>query len=338
MFTQAMFRQLSGSVEQIGFNFDPAIVNANFDYVVVPAANWLNARAEWDWLTALIERLEIPVVTIGLGLQAETTDPTAIKVSESSIRLARTLSRKAPFMSTRGHFTTAFLQSIGIMNVVTTGCPSLYMALEQSRRADGTGDGLVIQSTRYGFTRDFLDRQSVNRTLFEVAARLDADIVFQSEPEEIEFLVYGSDASGLDQPRVADIAKLYGMSDIAQLKQYLSRRGHVYFDIDRWNKYIFDKAVLVGTRLHGAILALNTGISAFLIAHDSRTSELVEFAKIPTMSDAQLYACRNEKEFLDLKISDQQHQYYETRSFSAKIYKSFLESNKVSFYSESVLS
>ncbi len=72
MFTEAIFRLIDEDCAVNRFDFDPSIVNKNFDVVVVPAANWLSEDADWDWLLAKFEKLTIPVIAMGLGLQAKT--------------------------------------------------------------------------------------------------------------------------------------------------------------------------------------------------------------------------------------------------------------------------
>ncbi len=281
-----MYRQLDAVVKQIDFSFDPAIVNENFDAVVIPAANWLNRNDEWDWLTKLIEAVEVPVVTIGIGLQADTTDLGSIAINPSCERLIRLLSKKSPFISTRGFLTTRYLNSIGVMNVVTTGCPSLYMPLTPSRSIAATGSPTVIQSTRYYYSSDLVRGGTLNNMLFNASGLGSYDMVYQSEPEEMEYLFKPGPNIALETPRLAGLAQLYGFSTITQLKSYLDQHGRAFLDLDEWSAYCKSKERVFGTRLHGSIIALNSGTPAILLAHDSRTSEMIDFACIPTVEES----------------------------------------------------
>lgn len=74
MFTNAVFRQIDGELSHIGFSFDPKHINEHFDALVIPAANWINERTDWTWLVDLLEKVDIPVITIGIGLQADSMD------------------------------------------------------------------------------------------------------------------------------------------------------------------------------------------------------------------------------------------------------------------------
>jgi len=42
---------------------------------------------------------------------------------------------------------------------------------------------------------------------------------------------------------------------------------------------------VLGTRFHGAMAAIQSGVPALIITHDSRTQELCEFLNIPFIKD-----------------------------------------------------
>lgn len=320
MFTQAMFRMLNGDVRQIGFGFDPDIINRECDIVVIPAANWLNARAEWDWLTARIEKLSVPVVLFGIGLQADTMDLAGVQVSESAKRLMITIARKSELISVRGHFTAAWLKQQGIDNVVATGCPSIYMSCFEGTRMGGVGP-VAIQSTRYWVTRAFVNSNDPNRLLFEIAGRLALPMIFQSEPEEMEYLIRGKwrDTAAIDLLR-----GLYGLASSDLLENYIRSQGKVFFDLKTWSRFVGTTCGVIGTRLHGAILALNSGVPAVLIPHDSRTAEVAEFAAIPVVP---LEAVRSDMSHRDLQqlleVADVER-YRRVRASNAGVFRDFL--------------
>lgn len=322
MFTQAMYRQLVGQVDHIGFAYDPEVINAVYDHVVIPAANWLNAGANWDWLTDLLEKTEVPVTVIGIGLQAESADLSQARVSESAVRFIKTAARKSAMISTRGHFTRNWLNSIGVKNAVTTGCPSLYMRLAVSNQLPKERLGYVLQSTRYGMEARILQTRDVNRELFRLAGQTDAWMIFQSEMEELRYLVMDQIAEAQEETFETLLPALYGCSDRGALLSYLDRRGKVFFDLDHWATFLQGTHGVIGTRLHGSIVALNAGVPALIVPHDSRTSEVAEFAGIPTLSDLGkvtdgALACAALAE-VDM------HSFVETRSRNAGIYEAFL--------------
>ena len=332
MFTVAMYRQLAGTVMQINFSFNPENINSNYDAVVIPCANWLNSYAEWDWLVERLERLEIPIIPIGLGLQADHTEVSNVKVSASAYRLAHVFARKAKYISVRGDFTASYLRSIGINNIITTGCPSIYMRLGVSENYNPNG-GLAISSTRYYISKNFLKKNDLNRRLFEIAATIRADMIYQSEPEELQYLLYGDPAPLAPTGNHTVLTKLYGFHSLEQLIIYLDKYGHFFTDLNAWQKFVQGKSTIVGTRLHGSILSLNSGVPAVLFTHDSRTSEIAEFACLPT---ANPLVVKTGADLISLPSAEACGRYIDARTRNGKIYRQFLQESGLD-YLESAL-
>ena len=57
--------------------------------------------------------------------------------------------------------------------------------------------------------------------------------------------------------------------------------GKVFFDVSDWMDYYKGFDFVIGTRIHGTMLALQAGTPALCIAHDSRTLELCQTMKMP---------------------------------------------------------
>lgn len=325
MFTNAVFRHIDGELTRIGFSFKPEIINQDFDALVVPAANWINDRTDWTWLTDLLEKVTIPIITIGIGLQSESTDMSKVRVNESSLRLIRLLSRKSKWISCRGNFTRDWLASVGIVNVITTGCPSTYMNLESKSSRYADNDAVILQGTRYWLSSDFINSNDVNRKIYALAGKFNLPMIYQSEAEEIDYLVYSK--SGKDEyvkTKWSALAKLYGFEHEVDIKRYLPEKGRVFFDVDQWSGYVKANAGVIGTRLHGAIVALNSGRPARLIAHDSRTQEVAEFTGIPTLNESDL-SNLNEDEMRKILYDTDLYEYTSKRKISAAVYINFLE-------------
>lgn len=333
MFTQAAYRQLRGTAKNIGFSYVPEAVNRDYDHLVIPAANWLNAKSDFTGLAELIEQTEIPVTVIGLGVQASTQDLSQVVVTDGGIRLARALSAKSPYLSVRGDFTRDWLNSIGIQNVVTTGCPSIYMRLAEQQKCDADGP-LAMQSTRYTLPPRFSDSSSVNREIFRLAGKLDAHMVYQSEFLEMGQLVFGTDAG--DPKGAQYLAALYGLNSHEEAMAYLQRRGHLFHDLQEWSSFLQGTAGVLGTRLHGSIIALNSGVPAVLIPHNSRTSEVVNFAKIPTVSGEQLRDLTEADVRAMLRDADI-GTYLEARKRNGQVYRQFLRDAGLPYREENML-
>ena len=325
MFTTAIFDQIDAEATHVGFGFVPETINARYDALVVPAANWLGSHAQWDWFADLIEKVEIPVITIGIGAQASESRRDRIEWNDSSLRLARVLAAKAPYMSTRGHYTSACLQQLGILNVVTTGCPSIYK--DFPRIASPREEALALQSTRYAISKAFAETPSINQALFQMAFEHRLDMIYQSEPEEMHYLLKGEAADFLsNKHQLAALCTLYGAESPEALIFYLNHHAKLFYDLNAWSRYLQTRSGVLGTRLHGSILALNSGVPAVLIPHDSRTGEMASFADIPTAGLRSFPWTERDMAQIP-EIMDQVGKYEETRLANKAIYRQFLAAN-----------
>jgi hypothetical protein len=283
----------------------------------------------------LLDEVDIPIVPIGLGLQSNHTNVENVGISPSCERLARQLSRKAHQISVRGDFTKAYLNGLGLDNVVTTGCPSIYMRLTETPGYDPDG-GLTILSTRFPMTRAFLASETLNRNLFGFAARQGLDILFQSEIEEMRYL-FAEDKEALFPANFpTGLQELYGFDTPDALVSYLSTQGRSFDVLDEWVAYVQGKAGMIGTRLHGTILSLNAGCPAILIAHDSRTSEMIQFANLPTAQLPADISGMTTQDFAAMLKPDDIARYAETRGLNSQIYKGFLKDSGL-HYKESAM-
>lgn len=329
MFTQSMFRQFDADMEHIGFNYTIERVNKELDHIVIPAANWLNKTANWDFLTDNIKNTDVPISLIGIGLQAHTKSIAEVKVSESAFNFVRTLADRSPYISVRGDFTRDWLHSVGIKNVVTTGCPSLYMNLLNPRKNTTEGNGIVFQSTRYDLPRVFLDETSVNRELFALAAKLNTHIIYQSEVEEMRYLLYPEGEASAVGAETKILPDLYRLDGICTAREYVMNKGRVFFDIQRWSDFVAQSNGVIGTRLHGSIVALNSGVPAVLLPHDSRTAEVAEFAKIPMAEPSCVTTAIGEDDVMRILSQADTDSYYLARTRNAVVYKQFLSECKI---------
>lgn len=289
MFTEAMFRVIDAQVDHIGFGFDPEVVNANFDAVVIPAANWLNASNDWDWLTERIEKLTVPVALIGIGLQAPRRDLTLVEVKDSALNLVRTIAERNPAISVRGDFTREWLHSVGVTNVVTTGCPSLYMNVFEQAGAQRSGT-VAFQGTRYFASTSFNAKNLIESHIFQTCAAVDMPMIFQSEAEETQNLALKTPITEMSPASQTALAELYGLPDPLAVQEWLARNGKIFFDVYSWSGFVSGLHGVIGSRLHGTIISLNSGVPALLYGHDSRTHELIEFASLPSISGDDLLA------------------------------------------------
>jgi hypothetical protein len=337
MFTEAVYRQLNADTQCIGFSYNPEKANKELDHIVIPAANWINSYSDWGWLCDILEKTHIPVTVVGLGIQNDNNNIDNFQASVSSIRLAKILSQKSPLISVRGQVTKSYLQNLGIKNSIVTGCPSLYMRLDDYKNSIDKRESIVIQSTRYGMSKKFLQEDSINNSLFAICKKLDADMVLQSEIEEIMILVkQDSEARDISDNVLNYLSELYGFERRSDFFDFLRQRCRVFFDVNHWSNFLRDRYGVIGTRLHGAIIALNSGVPALLIPHDSRTSEMANFAGIPTLAASEAASLNTLEEAKEKLSHADVKKFQATRARNGIIYRSFLTACNLPYREEAL--
>lgn len=326
MFTETVYRNIDADVEWVGFSFDPDQVNDNYDAVVIPAANWFNSSSDFTNLLARLERVKLPITCMGMGAQADSTSARSIAVSPSAKRLAEFLSHKNYAISVRGEFTQAILADHGVHNTVVTGCPSLYMDVAQHETSNPSG-GIVLQGTRYVMSPNLLRSESIDNKIFRAAGRHGHDIVYQSERLELSYMDSSRKDDWEHDVEKSGLPQLYGLDTAADMRNYLDKHGRAFTDLDTWAAYLQTKAGVIGTRLHGTILALNSGVPAVLIPHDSRTQELADFACLPTAKPTQIFREGDGAVQMPADLGAQLARYRRVRDTNRDIYVDFLAKN-----------
>ncbi|WP_411079775.1 polysaccharide pyruvyl transferase family protein [Streptomyces sp. cmx-18-6] len=252
-----------------------ARVNDEYDILVLPFANafrtaYLPHLKKW---TQLIRELRIPVMVIGIGAQSTLEyelEPLA-PLNDAVRDFCRAVLERSPSMGVRGHFTHAYLTSLGIKDVDVIGCPSMFRNGDRFsvREKSGTlgADALIAAS----FTETGAgDASAILRSNLQRYRNL--HYIAQDLPD-LEMMYWGdtSEAAQLeaDQPR-------HRTHPVFQ-----DNRARLFLDPVTWINTLGTYDFSFGTRIHGNITALLGGTPSVVLAHDSRTRELSEYFDIP---------------------------------------------------------
>lgn len=63
--------------------------------------------------------------------------------------------------------------------------------------------------------------------------------------------------------------------------RWIRLHGRVFFNVGEWIEHCKQFDFVIGTRIHGVVVALQAGVPALCIVHDSRTLELCTTMKVP---------------------------------------------------------
>lgn len=285
-FWGAVSSYISAEKTFFGWNFDPAEVNEKVDVLVFPAANQLNPRFDLGSFSERFEKVNVPLVIVGLGAQAEAYGR-PVDLKEGTARWLKVVAERTKTIGSRGVFSAEIMGQYGVKNVEVIGCPSFFI----NPRSDL---GAVLASK----TKPSYDRISINQgdvpdnvwkaeqMLAAHAARPESQYVVQA-PSFWVSLALGrfEELSAAERERYASLFPEGG------------KRPSAYFDFKFWIQALSSYDLSIGTRIHGNILALQAEIPAICIDHDSRTRELSDTIKMPRVAIRDFLAFNNVEEF-----------------------------------------
>ena len=118
-------------------------------------------------------------------------------------------------------------------------------------------------------------------------AKSPAVIMQQSVPRVMDYLRQNNFSSAQADNSQLEISlrnALMPDADMAKFRKFIKTRVRTYFCVDQWledsSKYDFS----IGLRLHGNMVAWQSGTPSLWIYHDARTRELVETMELPRIS------------------------------------------------------
>jgi hypothetical protein len=248
-------------------------INERFDVYVIPLANAFRSTFEETLvrLTRVIERLTIPVVVLGVGVQtARSHEPGAVRPFDDSVKaFVRAVLDRSPSIGVRGETTKAYLRELGFGDVEVIGCPSMFLH----------GDRMIVTK------KPALERE--DRIGMGITPRIGSlGPIITSHLERYPNLEYiGQDIEALrlllwgESPADDD-----GTSALpSHVSHPFLRDDKSLFFVDPWPwlDHMRETDFMFGTRIHGSIAAVLAGTPSVLFAHDARTLELARYFDLP---------------------------------------------------------
>jgi hypothetical protein len=278
----------------------PAEANERCSQIVIPAANWLWKNFDFGDIADFVERTQLPVTIIGLG--AQTNDRSMIStIHPNTLRLVQLIADRSASLGVRGFYTAEVLAANGIHNVEVIGCPSLFTNRCPTVKIDSSGladpQSLSINFSRQVASHSFNAgvMQSVENMVLQYALKRDTLFVAQDEIIELGLSV-GEDSD----TRV--LTCYFSESDPNAVVEFFKSRTRYFLEYDAWAAYMKTRALSIGTRFHGNVVALINGVPALTIIHDSRTMELCTVLGMPHFHINELPSGMKDKTILVDKI------------------------------------
>ncbi len=265
-------------------SLDPRGIKERYDMIVIAAANFLFRSFDFGGMADYIEKADLPVAIVGLGAQSNTYDPN-IQLMPGTERFVKVIAERAVKIGVRGPYTREVLERRGVHNVTVTGCPSYYMSgsptLTLTKRDFSAVRKFSINASRdvVGHAFDSGKMAKVVRDIYHQGVLLDADFIAQSEHAEINL----SDGVPAERGRALDEIARYldGIAEEQRLRAWARDHVRVFFSVDEWIDAIHDYDFVFGNRFHGNMIALQHGVPACVVCHDTRTEDMCKFLGMP---------------------------------------------------------
>lgn len=249
-------------------------INEHFDVYVIPLANGFRVSFMdgLERLTSVTSRLKIPVVLLGGGLQAKLPYRSGIKRPQDKTVKAfiGSILDRSPAVGVRGEYTQDYLKQLGFKDVEAIGCPSMFM----------NGLDLDVEKKRETLGPDARISMSITARITEMGPIVMSHVkkypnltYVGQEMDCLRLLLWGE-----GHPKIADPDPLP-----VHASHPLIRDGKTRFWVDPWPwiDYLRGTDFAFGTRIHGNIAALLAGTPAYVLGHDTRTTELARYFDIP---------------------------------------------------------
>jgi hypothetical protein len=283
---QSLLQELRYDACSFGMKHRPEDVNDQFDVIVLAASNFIYKGFDMGAVASFIEATRLPCFVAGIGAQAPSVRAAIGELPSGTRRLLSILQERCKLIGVRGHFTAQVLADLGITNVAPVGCPSLYRRLTPTlsvrRPMVSTLQKISLNGSRnvVAHAGSPVAARNVERQLIKLSLERGHDYVLQNEDPEM-YVLCGSDA----EPHLQDVEHVIGTFELGvsrdELVRHIRAKYRLFFSLDDWDNYISGFDLSVGTRFHGNLIALTNGVPALVFAHDSRTTELAEFMRIP---------------------------------------------------------
>lgn len=314
----------------LNWEFDPEYVNKNFDRLIFVGANQLNPAWDMSHLANKFEKVNIPMLVIGLGAQAEFGHD-IYEQQEGTIRFMKAIGEKCSHISVRGELTKKVLAKYGIDNVVVTGCPSNFINPRKDIGIKANPKSVnVEQIKKIVFNIDIVHKLKDFLPLaYEWSRGLD-DFSFVSQaPIDIVTAARSNDIYK-DTKRLNQIRNL--LMPGASLKytsMFINRSFRSYFNAEMWMESLLHYDFSIGTRMHGNMLAFQVGVPTVFVAHDQRVLEMFTTMKLPYVLIEDILKGKNINNIVK-HVTYDEDQYRKTRIKLCTSYIDILKENDIS--------
>ena len=280
-------------------------LNAEYQMFLLPLADAFRAGNEFmlKGLTALIRKLKIPCVVVGVGLRAPYKQELEVYPFDDCVRdFVRAVLERSAILGLRGRFTGKYLEQLGFApekDFTVIGCPSLYTY----------GGGLQIRDPakdvqHLSVNANTLEPDEVSEFINRCMDGIPDVTVVQQKYSEVSAVFLGGDHKNVYRE--------------GRYQQLIAEDRIRYFcSVPAWINYMKGIDLCVSSRFHGMVSAILAGTPSVIIPFDSRTRELAEYHNLTRISLDVLKKGTNPETLLakadfraPMKVSEENYSHY----------------------------
>lgn len=285
-FQYAIASHLREKVSLLPWGVSPDHARSVGDIIVLPLANQLGTHTDLGSAAARLQEINLPVLGIGLGAQAD-AQGADVKLQPGTETWLKTLVELSPTgepnLGVRGVFTKSVIERLGYERApIVTGCPSNFI----------NPDPNLPEKLAVGFKKKpetiavmagipFIPKISqIEQDLADMVTERGGAYIVQHGLEMLRIARNEFDAIA---PGTLELARSYIRPNLSMeaFKAWCRRFAYAFYDVRAWMDYVRRFDFVVGTRFHGAMIAIQAGVPAACITHDSRTQEMCQTMGIP---------------------------------------------------------
>ena len=285
VYAHAICAHLEGDPPVIDIGAAPERMNGAGRVGVIQGANQLGAHFGYDEWARRFEQLTVGLVVVGLGAQSDVA-MTAPELPPSALEWVRRIVERAPGagpnLGVRGQFTKEVLSGHGFGDYAEIiGCPSLF--INPDRSLGRTIAARLREPRRVAVVaghESWRRLADIEASLVRLVRETNGSYIGQHGLNMMR-LTRG-EGGALPEGELEAFSRYLGPEmSLGELIRWSRTHGNVFFDVLEWMRHCRQFDFVVGTRIHGTVVALQAGVPALCIVHDSRTRELCETMLVP---------------------------------------------------------
>lgn len=320
-------------MKSVSWGADIDEINSSGELAIMPCANQLGEHIDLGGGAMKLKEVKSRIISIGLGAQGSLNLDVIPKVPEGTLEWISQIVRHGkpgvPNITVRGEFTKKVMSYYGFGDdCVSLGCPSLFINPMNDLGSVLEKKYNYQQFKKIGIAaghpawKPLID---VERSLVKIMEDHEGEYIVQADPQMIAMSRNDLDSvSELFLIKLKDYVK--PNTDKEEFHRWIRRYMVTFFDIPAWLEYLKRFDFVLGSRIHGVMLAMQAGVPGVCIAHDSRIRELCEKSNIPWIPANKLMQGFTLEDILPL-INFDGKKFDDNRKNLLKVQQSFLSSN-----------